>query len=93
MKTTEAVLWLSLPVGGWHYSVEAYVPTEIRQKWEETSYTMSDALKTIETRAPQRNEADVELYYAARYIDRNSHLFYAKQEERDALWDMANGSW
>eukprot|EP00980_Cylindrotheca_fusiformis_P031717 scaffold26851_cov186-Cylindrotheca_fusiformis.AAC.2 len=70
-----------------------YVPQEILQQWKQDKYGMRDALKTIEERAPERFNEDRELYYAVRYIDRNGHLFYSSQEERDALWEKANGSW
>jgi hypothetical protein len=54
---------------------------------------MTKALKTIEERAPLRQEKDFELYYASRYIDRNAHLFYSNKESRDRLWEQATGSW
>ena len=72
---------------------QAYVPPEIQQKWKDEQFDMKQALKVIEDRAPQRFSEDRELYYAVRYIDRNGHKFYNNQQERDELWDMANGSW
>jgi len=71
----------------------AYVPPEIQQRWQAPDYDMNKALKTIEERAPLRIEEDYETHWAVRYIDRNGHKFYNTDEQRDSLWEKAQGSW
>lgn len=72
--------------------VHAFVPLEVRQKWANTDYDITDALKTIEESAEKQEEEDYELYYATRYIDRIAHKLY-NATQKEELWDMAKGSW
>ena len=87
------LLLLTLYVSYSYYLCHAYVPPEVKQRWKEEQFTMEKALKVIEERSPLRVEKDYELYYATRFIDRNGHLFYRTENEKQALWEEAKGSW
>jgi hypothetical protein len=66
----------------------------VRQRWREEGFSKSleSSLRTVEDCA-QRGRNVKDLFWAAKFLDRNAIRIYSTPEEKEALLEVAKGSW